>query len=114
MSKGSDLQWEFLQNVAELILFAKEKGYKLTGGELWRTEYQQDKYRADGKTQVARSQHQKRLAIDFNLFVDGAIQWNKNTDWDILGTFWKELHPDNRWGGDYVTLKDPYHFERIG
>ena len=110
----SDKQWEFLQDVAGLIAFAKSQGYKLTGGELWRTAYQQEKYLEEGKTQVAQSQHQKRLAIDFNLFVEGEIQWVKNEHWERLGAYWKGLCPENRWGGDYKTLQDPYHFERVG
>ena len=40
----SDEQWEFLQDVGKLIAFAKEKGFKLTGGELWRTPEMQKIY----------------------------------------------------------------------
>ena len=110
----SELQWEFLQDVAKLITFAKDQGYKLTGGELWRTEYQQEKYRKDGASKVSKSQHQKRLAIDVNLFVDGKIQWSKDANREALGAYWLSLNDGNRWGGNYESFSDPYHFERIG
>lgn len=111
--KTSDKQWQFLQDVAMLIHYASSQGFKLTGGELWRTDEQQEIYLKDGKSQVKRSNHQDRMAIDFNLFVHEKIQWSKNKYWKQLGDFWKSLRPENRWGGDYKTLSDPYHFERV-
>jgi peptidoglycan L-alanyl-D-glutamate endopeptidase CwlK len=111
MSK-SDEQWLFLQDVAKLVLFAHAHGYKLTGGELYRTQEQQDIYFAEGKSQVKRSNHQDRLAIDLNLFVDGDIQWSKNEHWEKLGEYWKQISPENKWGGDYKSFSDPYHFQR--
>lgn len=111
--KRSDIQWDFLQDVALLIQFAKHEGFKLTGGELYRPQAMQDIYLARGYSQVSESQHQKRLAIDFNLFVGEKLQWDKNEHWEKLGAYWIVLNPDNRWGGDYKSLKDPYHFERL-
>ena len=80
---------------------------------MWRTDEQQVIYVEQGKSQVSMSQHQKRLAVDLNLFVNGKIQWEKNSYWEDLGNYWKSLDEDNRWGGDYKTLHDPFHFERI-
>lgn len=108
----SEHQWLFLQDVAKLIQFAKYEGFKLTGGELYRTEEQHQLNRASGKSQTSRSKHQDRLAIDFNLFVENVIQWEKNEHWERLGEYWKILSPENVWGGDWKTIKDPYHFER--
>ena len=108
----SEQQWLFLQDVAKLIQFAKHEGFKLTGGELYRTEEQHQLNVAVGKSQTKRSKHQDRLAIDFNLFVDNVIQWHKNEHWERLGEYWKILSPENVWGGDWNTIKDPYHFER--
>ena len=112
MSK-SDEQWEFLKDFASLILYAERLGYKLTAGELLRPEQMQRIYIEEGKSKVKRSQHQDKLAGDLNLFVDGEIQWSKNKHWTKLGDYWKSLNSKNRWGGDYKTLDDPYHFERI-
>lgn len=108
----SDQQWLFLQDVAKLIEFAKHEGYKLTGGELWRTDEQHGLNILAGKSQIDRSMHQDRLAIDFNLFVNGNIQWEKNEHWERLGEYWKILSPENVWGGDWKSINDPYHFER--
>ena len=110
--KTSDKQWKFLQDISSLIAFAYSKDYKLTAGEAWRTQYQQDKYLEDGKTEVSESQHQKRLAMDFNLFVMDEVQWSDCKEWQELGNYWKALDTNNRWGGDFKTLKDYYHFER--
>jgi len=109
----SNKQWVFLQDVSLFVQYAVSQGYKLTGGELWRPEEMQAIYLQDGKTQVKRSNHQDRMAIDFNLFVGGEIQWSKNKDWEKLGEFWCAIRPQNRWGGNYKTLSDPYHFESV-
>lgn len=112
MSKSNE-QWEFLKDFASLILYAERLGYKLTAGELLRPDAMQEIYIKEGKTQVNRSNHQDKLAGDLNLFIEGKIQWNKNEHWEKLGDYWKSLNPKNRWGGDYKTIEDPYHFERI-
>ncbi len=108
----SKAQWEFLKDVAKLITYAQEQELMLTGGELWRSDAQHALNLKEGKSQAKHSDHQDRLAIDFNLFVAGEIQWSKNEHWEKLGSFWKSLHSSNEWGGDYKTLHDPYHFAR--
>lgn len=77
----------FLKNVAKLITWAFEQGYELTGGELYRTEEQQNIYRKNGTSKVQVSKHQKRLAIDLNLFIDGIYQTKtKPTEsWQRIG-----------------------------
>jgi hypothetical protein len=58
--------------------------------------------------------HFKRLALDLNLFVPRGGQFEKPADeweylwiegahlaWNSLGDYWKNLNPDNRWGGDW-------------
>jgi len=107
----SDEQWEFLQDVAKLIEYAKDMGYKLTGGELYRTRYQQKEYMRTGRSKTMRSYHLKRLAIDLNVFVGGDLTWDYN-DIEPLGIFWESLSPKNRWGGHFRNFKDLPHFER--
>jgi hypothetical protein len=47
------------------------------------------------------SLHKKKLAIDLNLFRDG--QYLTSTDDHLLlARFWKLLHPDCTWGGDFL------------
>lgn len=103
----------FMRNIAQLILFAFEQGYELTAGEMYRTQEQQDLHRAAGRSQVKVSQHQKRLAVDLNLFIDGKYV-SSSDDHRILGEYWKSLHPDNRWGGDFKSLPDGNHYEMRG
>ncbi|MDX1728138.1 MAG: M15 family metallopeptidase [Pseudoalteromonas tetraodonis] len=108
----SDEQWQFLQDVAKLIQFAEENGLKLTAGELYRTEYQHKHNLKIGLSNVSRSLHQDRLAIDINLFVDGQPQWNMCDEWVMLGEYWESLSFLNVWGGRWQEPFDPYHFQR--
>ena len=107
----SDEQWIFLQDVALLILEAKRLGIKLTGGELYRTEYQQAKYMEEGKSKTMNSNHLKRLAIDFNFFINGELTYDKER-LQRLGDYWESLDDANRWGGNFKSFIDVPHFER--
>jgi hypothetical protein len=115
--KLSDHQWQFLQHLADLITFARINGYKLTGGELERTEEMQKIYFKTGASKTMDSQHLKKLAIDLNVFFRGQLTY----DWEtvkVLGDFWESLDPLNRWGGDFNQddkkngFIDTPHFER--
>lgn len=112
-------QWEFLQDVALLILEAKTLHIELSGGELYRTQAQQDIYIKEGKSKTNNSMHLKRLAIDFNFFVEGELVYEHESI-TKLGKYWEGLSPKNRWGGSWrgliesgkSTFKDTPHFER--
>lgn len=111
MSKFSvNYQNIFAQNVAKLILYATQSGYQVTLGEAWRTQKQQDYYYKMGLTKAKVSQHQKRLAIDINLFRDG-VYLTETEDYAFIGDYWTKLHPFNRWGGHFSKLRDGNHFE---
>lgn len=111
MTSLVDEQWAFLQDVAKLITFAHEKGFKLTGGELWRTPEQQDIYVKTGRSATKNSYHLRRLAIDFNIFVNGELIKSAQQAQE-LGNYWESLHNQNRWGGNFIKPVDPPHFER--
>ena len=109
----SDEQFEFLQDIALLIQFASRRGYKITAGEMYRTEDQQRIYYEAGRSMTMDSQHRKRLAFDINLFIDGKPVWTMRPEWKELGDFWKSLNKKNRWGGsDFGSFLDLPHFER--
>ena len=108
----SDKQWLFLQDVARLILYAEGLGVKLTGGELYRTSYQQAEYLRTGKTTTRNSNHLRRMAIDFTLFINDEPQWTNCEEWEQLGYYWESLDKANRWGGNYKPFLDLPHFER--
>lgn len=108
----SDTQWEFLKDVSLLIQYAERKGVKMTGGELYRTEDQQQIYIDAGKSWTMDSKHLQRLAIDFNFFIDGDLTYKKSA-LQFLGDFWESLHPNNTWGGNWGRQhNDTPHFER--
>lgn len=110
-------QSKFTGMVAQLILFAHSKGLEVTFGEAWRSEATQKIYVEKGISKTTNSQHQKRLAIDLNIFLNG-VWLTKGTDYRKMGEFWEML--GGRWGGrfgidkQYYDTKvgwDPGHFE---
>lgn len=107
----SDEQAAFLLDACKLVQYATEQGFKVTGGELFRTAEQQAIYVKTGRSKTLNSNHLKRLAIDLNFFKDGQIIWDKNT-LAPLGAYWETLNPKNRWGGNFKSLVDCPHFER--
>jgi len=112
-------QWAFIRDVSLLIVEAEKLGIVLTGGELFRTKEQQDIYLKTGKTKTNNSMHLKRLAVDFNFFIDGELVYNHPLITKV-GKFWESLNEINRWGGSWRGLVesgqssfvDSPHFER--
>ena len=103
-------QWEFLQDVAALITFIAKVGLTATGGELYRTTYQQAEYVRTGRSKTPNSKHLKRLAIDLNFFKDGELVSDKESLHSV-GDYWEHLDPANNWGGHW-DFYDPGHFQR--
>lgn len=113
----SDIQWMFLQDTVKLINKAKEMDFKITGGELYRTQDQQQIYYDKGKSKTMRSKHLKRLAIDLNFFIKNKngkrVLTYKKENIQKLGDYWESLNLDgkNEWGGNW-SFKDTNHFQR--
>lgn len=123
----SEKQQIFTKNVASLIAYADLLGIELTFGEAFRTPSQillnffgfivvkggvlgiQLK-KAKKLSNTLNSLHGKRLAVDFNFFINGKLTYDKHKLAE-LGKFWEGLHPDNRWGGNFKTFLDTPHFE---
>lgn len=105
-----DIQAQFLLNATKLIQYATSKGFTVTGGELYRTAEQQEIYVKTGRSKTMDSKHLKRCAIDLNFFKEGKAIYDKN-DLADLGAYWEQLHPKNRWGGNFKNLLDVPHFE---
>lgn len=97
----------FSYNMALLILYAYGLGYKVRTGEVQRTIDQAAKNARDGSG-ILKSLHILKLAVDLHLFKDGKYL-QESEDHRELGTFWKSLHPDNRWGGDF-SKPDGNHY----
>jgi len=110
----------FMLNVGKLILFAYENGYELTAGELLRTKDQQTLYfegytikkigsalrlcKANRLSKTMFSKHLDKLAIDLNLFIDGAYKTDKES-FKLLAEYWRGLDKNNEsgydWGWDF-------------
>lgn len=104
-------QADFLQDVALLVQKAREMGFLVTGGELYRTPEQQQIHIKAGRSTTMNSLHLSRRAIDLNFFKDGKLIWDKDAI-APLGAYWESLHPLNSWGGNGIKLVDVPHFSR--
>jgi hypothetical protein len=104
-------QCAFLRDVGKLVEFACSQGFLVTAGELYRTPEQQQIYVKTGRSQTMNSLHLKRLAVDFNFFLDGKLVYDKKVLAPI-GAYWESLHPLNSWGGNGIKLVDTPHFSR--
>ena len=98
----------FTANVAKLINYAFSKGYELTFGEAFRTPEQQAIYLKKGLSKTSQSKHLVRLAVDFNLFVNGKLVDDGLAHAD-LAKYWEGLNEVNRAG--YTWGWDAGHFE---
>lgn len=107
----SDEQAAFLLDVCKLVPFATNLGFKVTGGELQRTQVQQEIYVKTGKSKTMNSNHLKKLAIDLNFIKNGQLIYDKE-ELAPIGAYWESLNSKNRWGGNFKTFVDMPHFER--
>ena len=103
--KLSEKQRKFSLMYAKLVLFAYARGMEVTMGEAFRTPEQQALHRKAGRSRVARSKHQDRLAVDLNLFIDGRYVRDKNK-YRALGEKWEKL--GGRWGGRFGVKPEDY------
>lgn len=92
----------FSRLIARLILWAYENGYEVTFGDAYRDPRVHGSMGVKGSYSEASSSHKERLAVDLNLFKDGVFL-TRSEDHAPLGAFWKSLHPDCRWGGDFKS-----------
>ena len=101
--KLSDKQATFTVMIAKLILWADERGYKLTFGEAYRTPEQAELNARKGLG-IRNSLHTQRLAVDFNLFIDGQYMAGSES-YKPLGEYWESI--GGSWGGRF---NDGNHF----
>lgn len=115
-------QAAFAQDVIKLLTFVFANGFVATFGEAYRTAEQQAIYIANGASKLKPgqiSQHQKRLAIDLNIFKDGKLCTAEQVR--VIGKYWESLGMLNRWGGSWrgeveagrSHFIDSPHFERM-
>lgn len=90
-------QSKFAKMVPLLILFAYEKGYEVTLGDVWAMPGLLSSHRRG-------SFHYRRLAIDLNLFKNGRYLRSTKSH-EPLGLFWESI--GGTWGGRW---KDGNHY----
>lgn len=108
----SNKQRIFSLNVSSLIRYIYANDFSCSLGEVYRTE-EQAKLNAEKEIGIVDSLHCKRLAIDINLFSPEKKYLPNTEDYRKIGLYWKKLHEDNRWGGDFKRHADGNHFEML-
>lgn len=98
----------FVSLLPKLISYAYGMGYELTLGDGFRDPRVFGMIGEPKGYGHARSAHKNRLAIDLNLFKDGAYLADTAAH-TFLGEYWEGLHPLNRWGGRF---KDGNHYSQ--
>lgn len=96
-------QSKFVKMVGNLIEWAYANGYELTFGEALRTQEQANRNAATGKG-ISNSLHLIRLAVDFNLFINGEYKTD-TPSYQPLGEYWESI--GGSWGGRF---NDGNHF----
>ena len=94
--KLSEKQSEFTRCIGLLIVYATKQGYSLTFGDAYAT-----------RGHIPNSNHYRRLAVDFNLFVDGEyIRTSQHRAWSDLHEHWETLSPM----ASPMIISDANHF----
>jgi hypothetical protein len=102
-------QSAFCLALANLIVWAYDRGYEFTMGE----GYVGDTDARDGDhdgPHLRAGMHYKRLAQDLNLFING--EWIRDGDhpaWTEIGVKWESMDSMARWGGRFSN-PDANHF----
>lgn len=91
-------QRKFTRMIADLIIFAYERGYELTLGDAYRDPRVHGPVGTKKSYSSGNSLHKERLAIDFNLFKDGKYL-TQTEDHRELGEYWESL--GGTWGGRF-------------
>lgn len=108
--KLGEKQEIFTLNMARLILYAEQNGYKARARELQRTKSQQEEYYKQGKSKTMKSNHLNSTAVDI-YFTKNGVLLEKKEELQFLGDYWESLNDKNKWGGNYKTFIDCPHFE---
>ena len=97
----------FTELLARLIAWAYARGYRIRIGEVYRLSETVAAMAVSGKG-IKNSLHILKLAADLHLFKDGVFLVDSEAH-RPLGEFWKSLHAEARWGGDF-TRRDGNHY----
>jgi len=100
----------FSRNLNKLITWIyANTDFEIRRGETQRPLMMQKYYVSVGKSWTLNGAHLKKLAADLFFSKDGKMVWSHESLKEV-GEYWKSLHPQNEWGGDWQK-KDVPHFE---
>lgn len=102
-------QTAFAWLIVDFLAWCRAFGHEVTLGEAYRTEEQQRIYLQQGKSKTMLSKHRDRLAVDFNLFVEGKLATAEQ--YRPLGEKWEAM--GGRWGGRF-GVKPEHYSTQIG
>jgi hypothetical protein len=101
MSALLERQWLFAACLGKLLVWINAQGWAVTLAE----GYVGDSINkpSEDTPHLRTGNHFKRLAQDLNLFVDGQlVKDGAHPAWQAIGAYWKGLHPECAWGGDFA------------
>lgn len=95
--------------LARLILRASEMGFHVAVNEVKR-DPRIAVLNAKSGAGISNSLHLTGLAVDLNLYDSSGKYLDKSEDHAALGSWWKTLDPNCRWGGDIKSRPDGNHY----
>lgn len=111
MSILGEKQEQFSLELMSLVHYIYGKGYRIRWGDGYRDP------RVHGAMGVKKgyghrnSCHKLKLAQDLNLISPDGKYLTATESHQQFGDYWKGLHPDNRWGGDF-RRPDGNHYSK--
>ncbi len=106
--KIGQAQEEFTVCIAQLINYAVSRGIGLTFGDAHRDKRVFGEFGTKKGYSASKSVHKLRLAVDFNVKIDGKyIKDGDHWAYKALGEEWEKIHKLARWGGRF---QDANHF----
>ena len=90
----------FTRLIADLVVWAYNNGFELTYGDAYRDKRVFGYFGSSQGYGRARSLHKMRLAVDFNLFINGVYQRSTDAHRPI-GEQWESMHHLCAWGGRF-------------
>lgn len=106
--KLSEQQADFLKMVVDMLSHIQLPNCLIKVTEWNRTLEQQREYFNSGRSHTLNSKHLSGLAVDLGVIKNGKFSQTKK-DYQPLGDYWISI--GGKWGGEFVLLDDPYHFE---
>lgn len=104
------IQWVML-----LAPEMEKEGYTTIVTYGLRTLKEQEKLFKEGKSKTMKSKHLTGNAVDLAFSQGGKINWQDRKPYELAKNhfvfFMTGKKQACRWGGDFKTLNDPYHYE---